>query len=101
MKECLPCEQKIGPLTKKESKELLKKVKGWSLEGKKIVRKFVFRDFKEAMKFVNKVAVLAESEGHHPDVEIHWNEVTLVLWTHALNGLSENDFILAKKINVL
>ncbi len=53
------------------------------------------------MKFVNNVADLAEGEGHHPDIHIHWNKVLLELWTHSMNGLSENDFIVAAKINNL
>ena len=74
----------------------------WKIEGgKKIYHEFKFKDFKKAMAFVNKVADLAEEEGHHPDFIIHYNEVELVLWTHAVGGLSVNDFIMAAKINGL
>ena len=64
-------------------------------------RRFEFRDFIGAMKFVNRVADLAESQGHHPDIAIHWNRVDLTLWTHKIGGLHENDFILAAKIDRL
>jgi 4a-hydroxytetrahydrobiopterin dehydratase len=78
-------------------------VPGWVLdaEGKKISRDFVFKDFKEAMVFVNKVADIAEKEGHHPDIAIWWNKVKLELSTHAIGGLSTNDFIVAAKVNAL
>lgn len=65
----------------------------------KIRKQFKFKDFKKAMEFVNEVADLAESEGHHPDIKIVYNKVQLDLFTHAVGGLSENDFIMASKIN--
>jgi 4a-hydroxytetrahydrobiopterin dehydratase len=68
---------------------------------KKIEQKFKFKYFKEAMVFVNKIAELAESEGHHPDIEISYNKVEIELTTHAIGGLSTNDFILASKIELL
>lgn len=64
-----------------------------------IEKRFKFKDFAEAMKFVNKAAEIAEEEGHHPDIKISWNRVTLQLTTHAIKGLSENDFIMAAKID--
>ena len=67
----------------------------------RLIRKFKYKDFVHAMKFVNKVADLAEAEGHHPDFHIHYNEVTIELWTHAVGGLSENDFIVAAKIDAM
>jgi len=79
-----------------------KKVKGWEIvDGKKLSREFEFKDFKEAMVFVNKVAEVAEAEGHHPDIYIFYSKVRLELWTHSAGGLSENDFTLAEKINKL
>ena len=69
------------------------------IENKKIRREFIFKDFKESVAFVIKVAALAENEGHHPDIYIFYNKVTLELSTHAISGLSENDFILAVKID--
>ncbi len=98
-KKCIPCEEGGNPLPENEAKELLKKVPNWELRGKKIERNFEFTDFKESMQFVNKVADIAEEQGHHPDFHIHYNKVTLELWTHSMNGLSENDFVMAAKIN--
>jgi len=100
-KKCIPCESSGTPLSEDEAKRNLAQVTSWKLNGNKIERQFVFKDFKEAIKFVNKVADLAEQEGHHPDFHIHWNKVILELWTHSMNGLSENDFIVAAKVNKL
>lgn len=98
-KHCQPCEGGMPPLTEEEAKELLKQIQGWELvEGKKIRKVFEFKNFKQAMEFVNTVAAIAEQEGHHPDIHISWNKVTLELWTHAIKGLSENDFIVAAKV---
>ncbi len=98
-KRCVPCEAGDTPMPSEEVRENLAKVPGWKLNGKKIEREFVFKDFVEAMKFVNRVADVAEGEGHHPDLHIHWNKVLVELWTHSIGGLSENDFIVAAKIN--
>jgi len=98
-KKCEPCEGGVPPMPDDKAKEMLKQTPGWEKEGKKIQREFKFKDFVEAIKFVNKVADLAESEDHHPDIHIYWNKVQLVLWTHAIGGLSENDFIMAAKVN--
>jgi 4a-hydroxytetrahydrobiopterin dehydratase len=97
-KHCVPCEAGTPPLSEQESEALLEQVPGWQLEDNKLTRRFKFHDFKEAMVFVNRVAALAEEEGHHPDIYISWNRVRLDLTTHAIKGLSENDFILAAKI---
>ncbi len=74
----------------------------WQETDNQLYRKFVFKNFLEALSFVDKVGKLAESEGHHPDINLHnWNKVTLTLSTHAIKGLSENDFIMAVKIDQL
>ena len=73
----------------------------WDLKNEKLVKTFLFSDFKEAMNFVNKIALLAEQEEHHPDIFIHWNEVTLTLFTHDKNSINEKDYALATKINLL
>lgn len=84
-----------------EIAEHLKELRGWTKEGNKIHKLFVFKNFKEAMVFVNKIAGIAESEGHHPDISIRYSKVDIVLWTHAIDGLSLNDFIVAAKIDSL
>lgn len=102
-KKCGPCDGGVPPLTPEQIQKFLPQLKQkWTvLEDKKIHRMYRFKDFVEAMSFVNKVAVLAEEEGHHPDINIHWNAVTIELWTHEIGGLSENDFIVASKIELL
>jgi 4a-hydroxytetrahydrobiopterin dehydratase len=83
-----------------EARGMLEQVPDWELtEESKLIRRFRFSDFAGAMRFVNSVATLAESEGHHPDIYISWNRVRLELTTHAIKGLSDNDFIMAAKIN--
>lgn len=104
-KHCIPCEGGVPPLTRDSALNYLKQIPGWTLQEiplLQIKREFKFKNFKEAMTFVNRVADLAEYEGHHPNIFIHgWNKVRLALFTHAINGLHENDFILAAKINEL
>jgi 4a-hydroxytetrahydrobiopterin dehydratase len=102
-KSCVPCRGGVDPLSGQEARHFLEATPGWHLreDGKRLERSFEFRDFVEGMKFVNRVADLAEQEGHHPDIAIHWNKVELILWTHKIGGLHENDFILAAKIQRL
>ncbi len=78
---------------------LLSKIPGWSLKGKAIEREFRFKDFRQAMEFVNKVAEIAEQQDHHPDILISYNKVTLTLSTHKLGGLTRKDFNLAAEIS--
>ena len=101
-KKCIPCEGGTKPLSGAELQDYVDEAFGWALdsEKKKISKEFKFRDFIGAINFVERVADIAEMEGHHPDIHIHYNKVLLELWTHAIGGLSENDFILAAKINV-
>ncbi|MBI1177244.1 4a-hydroxytetrahydrobiopterin dehydratase [bacterium] len=82
-----------------EIKSALTQVPAWTRRGKTIRRTFEFKDFAVAMKFVNKVAKLAEKAWHHPDIDIRWNKVTLVLSTHSEGGLTGKDFELAAKID--
>jgi 4a-hydroxytetrahydrobiopterin dehydratase len=100
-KYCMACEAGTPPLPAEHAQTLLAEVPGWTLAEQTLTRKFRFKDFREAMAFVNRVADLAEAEGHHPDFFISWNRVRLDLTTHAIKGLSENDFILAAKINAV
>jgi len=100
-KKCKPCEGGMPPLSIEESSILLAQVQNWELKNGRIEKSYRFRDFKEAMRFVNRVAELAESEGRHPDIYVSWNRVRLSLTTHSIGGLSDNDFILAAKIDRL
>jgi 4a-hydroxytetrahydrobiopterin dehydratase len=100
--KCVPCEGGVDPMTEAEIAEYLPAVAGWERDGKAIAKEFRFKDFAEALAFVNRVGELAEAEGHHPDIHLHdWNRVRLVLFTHAIGGLHLNDFVLAAKINTL
>lgn len=102
---CVPCEGGTKPFTKKQATDHLKMTRDWELVPGKvpnIQRKFVFSDFTEALNFVNKVGKLANQEDHHPDIFIHnYKKVDITLSTHAIGGLSTNDFIMASKINLL
>ena len=101
-KHCVPCEGGVPKMAEEEVKIYLQKVKDWKLAGDKIEKDYKFKNFREAMEFMNKVADLAEEEGHHPDILVHsWNKVKISTYTHAIGGLSENDFILAAKIDKL
>ncbi|QQG38214.1 MAG: 4a-hydroxytetrahydrobiopterin dehydratase [Candidatus Kaiserbacteria bacterium] len=100
-KKCIPCEAGLAPMTKEEAEKLSQQVQGWHLgaDGKHLSKEFRFENFLEAMAFANKITAVAESEGHHPDLSIGWGRVGVELSTHAIKGLSENDFILAAKID--
>jgi len=97
---CVPCSGKTLPLDQEQACSLLAQLPhGWQItvEGH-LEKEFKFRDFKNALRFVNDVGNLAESQHHHPDVYLEWGRVKVMLWTHKIHGLSENDFILAAKI---
>lgn len=100
-KKCVPCEGGVPPFTGKQITAYKKEISSeWMvLDEKKLFLKKKFKDFKTAMVFVNKVADIAEADQHHPNIEIFYNIVKFTLWTHAIAGLSENDFILAAKID--
>ena len=94
----------MPPIAPDEAAARLGSVPGWSLsaEGSRLRRGWIVRNFQAGVDFLNEVAALAEREGHHPDFQLAgYRNVTIELWTHAIGGLSENDFILAAKINTL
>ncbi len=102
-KKCVPCEGDMSPFTRNQIQGYIVQRKDWSVvENKAIEKNFQFKNFKKALVFINKVGEIAESEGHHPDIYLHgYNKVRITLSTHALKGLSENDFILAAKIDTI
>lgn len=102
-KHCVPCEGGFPALTREQALDFMPHVPGWELaeDAKSISREYVFKDFKEALDFTNKVGALAEEEGHHPDIALSWGKVGITLSTHSVNGLSENDFILGVKVGML
>jgi len=99
--KCVPCEGGETPFDKQEIEKYLSMVKSWNaVDDKKIKKEFKFKDFKEALLFVNKVGAIAEEENHHPNIYLYgWNKVRINLTTHAIGGLSMNDFVLAAKID--
>ena len=102
-KHCVPCEGGVAPF---DEKKIAAYMPGLSLpwdviDGKKISHQFTFKTFPDAVKFVDRIVPVAETEGHHPDLHIYYNKVMVELWTHAIGGLSENDFIMAVKIESL
>jgi 4a-hydroxytetrahydrobiopterin dehydratase len=102
-KKCVACEGDVPPLNKIEADVLIKQTPGWEVtdDAKWLKKEFKFKNFAEALAFTDKVGAVAESEGHHPDIEMGWGYVRIALTTHAINGLSENDFIVAAKVNSL
>ena len=98
----MPCEGGTLPLRKEKIEEYMKEVQGWDVRDNRVIEKiFAFKSFREAIDFVNQVASIAEQEQHHPDIHIRYKKVTLEFTTHAIKGLSENDFIMASKIDVM
>jgi 4a-hydroxytetrahydrobiopterin dehydratase len=100
-KRCKPCEGGVAPLTAAQTGPMLKGVPGWALEGKQITRTYTFRNYHETMAFVNATAWISHREDHHPDLLVGYNQCTVKYWTHAIGGLSENDFICAAKLDAL
>lgn len=102
-KHCVPCEGGIPPLSKEEVKQLLETLKEWEVDANftKITRRYSFKNFYKTMAFVNAIAWIANQENHHPDLEVGYNYCVVHYTTHAIKGLSENDFICAAKVNEL
>ena len=103
-KRCVPCEGGVQALDASRVREYLGSLSGWSLseDGKRIRRGWRVKDFATGLDFFNRIGQIAEGEDHHPDLHLaNYRDVTVEIWTHAINGLSENDFILAAKIDRL
>ncbi len=105
-KNCVPCEGNIIPFDISEIHKYQKKVDGWDITKDKkevfyLIKKFNFKNFKDSQKFINSVSEISENEGHHPDILFGWGYAEIKITTHAIKGLSENDFILAAKIDQL
>ena len=103
-KKCVPCEAGILPFDISEIHKYQKKVDGWDVKKNDktiyyLSKNFKFKDFKNSQKFINKVSEISEDENHHPDILFGWGYAKILITTHAIEGLSENDFILAAKID--
>jgi 4a-hydroxytetrahydrobiopterin dehydratase len=100
-KRCKPCEGGVKPFTPQEANQLVKTLTGWSIENGRLAKTFAFQNYYETMAFVNALAWIAHREDHHPDLAVHYNRCRVEYWTHAIDGLSENDFICAAKADAL
>jgi 4a-hydroxytetrahydrobiopterin dehydratase len=99
---CVPCRGGVPPLTPEQIRPLQKQVPQWNVvNSHHVERQFSFPDFKTALDFVVRVGNLAEEQGHHPDIFLAWGKVSITIWTHKIDGLTESDFILAAKIDRL
>ncbi len=99
--QCKPCEGGIAPLTAETTAALLKQLEGWALQDQHICKTYAFKNYYQTMAFVNALAWISHREDHHPDITVGYNRCDVVYTTHAINGLSENDFICAAKVDKL
>lgn len=98
-KTCVPCRGGVPPLSMDVASRLMEQLDGWSFEQGHLAKSFYFADFANALAFVNKIGAICEEQGHHPDLYMTWGKVSLEVWTHKIDGLTESDFILAAKFD--
>lgn len=99
-RSCVPCRDGMPPLQFAEAHALLSQLGGWTIaHGPRLAKVWKLANFAEALAFVNRIGAIAEAEDHHPDIALAWGRVGVELWTHAAGGLTENDFIVAAKID--
>jgi 4a-hydroxytetrahydrobiopterin dehydratase len=101
VKKCKPCERGVDPLKPKEIENLLAQLTGWVLENGSIVKSYSFKNHYQVLAFVNAAAWISHREDHHPDMSVGYDTCTVAYKTHAIDGLSENDFICAAKLDKL
>ncbi|HVB47608.1 MAG TPA: 4a-hydroxytetrahydrobiopterin dehydratase [Burkholderiales bacterium] len=100
-KTCKPCEGGVAPLTPQQAQDMLAQLKGWIIEDGRLVKLFPFANYYQTMAFVNALAWVSHREDHHPDLDVGYNKCRVEYMTHAIGGLSENDFICAAKCDAL
>ena len=100
-RKCKPCEGGVPAYSEAQARAELKGLKGWTLDNGRLVKLYPFGNYHQTMAFVNALAWVSHREDHHPDLEVGYNKVRVVYWTHAVGGLSENDFICAAKCDAL
>src|SRR5512139_144566 len=102
-KQCVPCKGGVPPLKGDAVQELLGELGGgWKVvDEHHLEKEYLFRNFREALKFTNEIGELAEAQGHHPDIYLAWGKVRLTVWTHKIDGLTESDFVFAAKADTL
>lgn len=99
-RQCVPCRGGVPPLTGEQISPLLDQLDGWdAIEQHHLEKSYRFKNYSEALAFVNRLSEVAEKEGHHPDICFGWGHVQVEIWTHKIDGLTESDFILAAKID--
>jgi len=98
-KTCVPCRGGVPPLSMDVASRLMEQLDGWQFEQGHLAKSYHFPDFGVALEFVNKIGAISEQQGHHPDVYMTWGKVSLEIWTHKIDGLTESDFILAAKFD--
>ncbi len=99
-KTCIACHGGVPPLPSDEAAKLLTHINGWEIvNNHHLVKSYRFKNFSEALEFVNGVGAIAEEQNHHPDISLGWGKVGLEIWTHKINGLTESDFIFAAKVD--
>lgn len=102
--KCIPCNGNIPPFSKSDIKIYLKKLKKWKAtinkkKGYYLFKDYKFKNFLQSLNFIKKISIISENEGHHPDISFGWGYARIIICTHAINGLSKSDFILASKID--
>ncbi len=100
-KKCKPCEGGVAPYSTPQANDMLKALKGWIIENGRLVKLYPFKNYYQTMAFVNALAWISHREDHHPDLAVGYNQCRVAYWTHAIGGLSENDFICAAKCDSL
>jgi 4a-hydroxytetrahydrobiopterin dehydratase len=101
-RQCVPCRGGVPPLAGEEIRRLASQVEGWQVINDHHLQKtYAFKNFREALEFVNRIGQLAEEQGHHPDICFGWGKADVSIWTHKIDGLTESDFVLAAKIDRL
>ncbi len=100
-RKCAPCEGGVAPLSDEQVGPLLRGLPGWKRDGAKIFKEFAFKDHYQVLAFVNAVAWISHREDHHPYIAVGYNTARVEYWTHAIGGLSDNDFICAAKVDAL
>jgi 4a-hydroxytetrahydrobiopterin dehydratase len=99
-KHCIPCKGGVPPLTAAAIEPLLQQLDGWRVvDGHHLTKRYTFKDFRQALAFVNRVGEVAEAENHHPDLHLAWGRVDVDIWTHKIDGLTESDFVLAARLD--
>ena len=98
-KTCVPCRGGVPPLSMDVASRLMEQLDGWSFEQGHLAKSYSFSDFAGALEFVNRIGAISEQQSHHPDIYMTWGKVSVEIWTHKIDGLTESDFILAAKFD--